>query len=926
MNNIRQHIDQIFTEHKLLGNQDFTASEYSAMVDAVGKLCQNNPFRKTDYKFIVFTLVEIAKRWKESYTHEDHEDNRGFWCFIFKTLTGIDEYKPTLYRQFTSLISEMGKRNQISVVKTGKKYYATLMMHAFAPKKSIHSFFDLCYNIFKKDLDFGFTNDDEWLCEIVAKQITSVLKNGYREDKVVSIGSSAYSIEIGLRSFALHEDLSENFAQFIRDTFEQINKLFNKEKFIEETRLQRYIVEWWKNKTENEKISDNTTGKKRIATVSKQNIAAKYVRDDDAVFLCIPSIRLDDENNKMQLTIYVDGEQYSSEEMRTKRGELVVATKSKELELNELLKSDTETTIIIRVEIKENGTVIFDSDGNKTTSLHREFILFEGEKEIFSQINKPSNYFVYSKDIDALQKPDELKTFSTNLYNIYPKAGENLTGKTKQVFFVDKAKVVKSSNTICLLGNLPDIEWVLDDIHCLVYKDSVKLIVPENTNLKALELKIDSKTYKLDNFSYEQLQNNCFMFGLLKLGLLKQNEPVELSLYSYEKEMTVFTETLIVLPNLNINFSNSVFYGDIERKVRVSKSSELTWSNQDNEIKCQLNNGVLLIKIPYLRWRINEKEWHNEPIKRKLWYKDFLSNGDLLEIDNPNEGEEIKIDGTADGEFIEITKNQSGKYEIGRAIYNNEEKKDIAISCFNAKEKFELFNVATKEHFIENPMRYNNGKALWDVENTFIGDKDNEFSLVIKSDTNNLIKEIGNENSEISNLYEDVCKIEVKIKEKNIFLQQTAYKLIFKGTLIVGDPQKLRFKNKKIKLLSANCFRARGRWLPFAPKYFIDNLQFVQEDENVYYKGQLCVIDKNDKTIVLNTMKNKDNQYDKINPVRIELRDNSTLWLVAGYKGKSNFIGDLFYDRQQKYICNIEQQNRRYYEINLYKFEEEEYV
>ena len=78
----------------------------------------------------------------------------------------------------------------------------------------------------------------------------------YREDKKVSIGSSAYSIKIGLRSFALSDDLSDDFIEFIKDTFYQINKLFNREKITEETRLKRYIVEWWKNKTQVEKVSN----------------------------------------------------------------------------------------------------------------------------------------------------------------------------------------------------------------------------------------------------------------------------------------------------------------------------------------------------------------------------------------------------------------------------------------------------------------------------------------------------------------------------------------------------------------------------------------------------------------------------------------------------------------------------------------------
>ena len=910
-------------EHKLIGNQDFTDEEYSVMVDVVGNLCQNNSFQKTDHKLIFLTLVEIAKRWKENENEDNNEENSGFWCFVFKTLTGIDEYNQTLYSQFTGLISEMVRKNQISVVKTGKKYYATLMMHAFAPKKSIYSFFDLCYNVFKKDLDFGFTSDDEWLCEIVALQIASVLQNGYREDRAVSIGSSAYSIKIGLRSFALHEDLSQNFVQFIKVTFEQINKLFNREENTEETRLQRYIVKWWKNKTENEKVSDSTTRKKRIATVSKQNITAKYIRNEDKVLLCIPPIRLDNENDIMRLSVYINSKQHCSEEMRTKRGELVVSTKEKEFDLNDLLKYSE--SINIQIKITENEAILYDSK----ETLNREFILFEDEKEILSQINKPSNYFVYSKNIDGLKStPQELTTYSTNFYNIYPTAGESLTGTIKQVLFVDKAKVAKSSNTFCLLGNLPDIEWILDDIHCFVYKDSVKLIVPENTNLKALKLKIDTKTYKLDTLDYVRLENNACMFGLLKLGLLKPNEPIELSLYSYEKEMTVLTETLIVLPNLEIKFSSSVFYGDIERKITVSDSKSsnyFSWSNQDNEIICPLSDGNLLVKIPYLKWRITDKEWHNETITRKLWYKDFLQNGDLLEIDNQKEDEEIKLFIKSYGQKTEIPKNQSGKFEIGRVIYANDNKRDIFVYLANETTKYDLFTIATKEHFAENPISYINGKVYWNVEDAFVGDKNNEFFVSIKSDRNNFRNKITNKNCEVSTLYEDICKVQVKIKDKNIFSKDEKYDTIFEtDKFIIGNSKQFRFKNKclKIEYISSQ-FSNDGSWIRPRKDYGIYNLKFVEETDEgkiyEYYEGLLGVITDN-KITEVKFMENENNEQERINPVHIELRSNNTFWLKAGYDKDNDFYNENLMFNNYKELCfsNISENKV----VNLYKFKE----
>jgi hypothetical protein len=384
------------------------------------------------------------------------------------------------------------------------------------------------------------------------------------------------------------------------------------------------------------------------------------------------------------------------------------------------------------------------------------------------------------------------------------------------------------------------------------------------------------------------------------------------------------------MPNLKIQFNHPFYYGDIERKLTVYNGDEdivLTWSKQDNEIKCPINDGMLVIKIAYLRWRINNNDWHNEPINRKLWYKDFLANGDILEIDNPNENDDITILGKVNGESFEIIKNQNGKFEIGRAIYANEGITDISVCIVYGKEIFEIFTVSTKEHFIANPLSYIDGKVLWNVEDTFIGDKNNEFFLIIKSPDNNFRSKIDCKTCEIRNLHEDICKIQVKIKDKNIFSKAENYQLIFEGELLIGSPDKLRFKYKKIRLLSANCFNSKkSEWIPFIPNYFIDKLQYLEDSETIYYIGRLHVIDQNGNTRVLNTMINEKGTYDIINPVRIELRDNNTLWLAAGLEGREINIGNLFCDKLRKGICNIQKQDNRYDEIILYKFKEEEDV
>ena len=144
--------------------------------------------------------------------------------------------------------------------------------------------------------------------------------------------------------------------------------------------------------------------------------------------MVIPPIRLDSKGSTVWLAVYAGkkGEKKYSDELYTRYGELTITTMQKAFDLNELLQE--EQSIKIRVEITENDIVLYDK------VIEREFILFEGESEVLSQLNKSSNYFVYTHDIDALIKPTEIQNCGSNLYNIYPKAGETLASTARQLF------------------------------------------------------------------------------------------------------------------------------------------------------------------------------------------------------------------------------------------------------------------------------------------------------------------------------------------------------------------------------------------------------------------------------------------------------------------------------------------------------------
>lgn len=63
---------------------------------------------KISIKLIFATLVEIAKRRRQSDTTEKDEENSGYWNYVFKTLFGSD-MDQQLCKKYRNVISWLGK-------------------------------------------------------------------------------------------------------------------------------------------------------------------------------------------------------------------------------------------------------------------------------------------------------------------------------------------------------------------------------------------------------------------------------------------------------------------------------------------------------------------------------------------------------------------------------------------------------------------------------------------------------------------------------------------------------------------------------------------------------------------------------------------------------------------------------------------------
>ena len=169
MEELRKKIDLAMKE-TLVGNYVFTDDETMKMFSYASTVLRSYEYRGDhisifDYNLLFVAMVNATKKWN---AEEDC-----FWDNIARILFGTTDSLPQItYRFLTDLIARLGLTGKILYLDgCTKKYYATLLAHAYAPFQSTQSFLELCWEIYCEDLNQSYIEDDDEFYMFVAEQM-----------------------------------------------------------------------------------------------------------------------------------------------------------------------------------------------------------------------------------------------------------------------------------------------------------------------------------------------------------------------------------------------------------------------------------------------------------------------------------------------------------------------------------------------------------------------------------------------------------------------------------------------------------------------------------------------------------------------------------------------------------------------------------
>lgn len=905
-------------KESFVGNYVFSDEELARVYDFTGCLLRNydggwgNTIAQGYDELIFVAMVNAVKTWKS--------DEDTFWDCIYKKLIGSNGSQK-IYTYLTSVIERLGRCGKIMYLSgCTKRYYATILAHAFAPLNSTESFLELCWNLYSEDMNFTYTKNDDTFA-LVAEELKKTFSNEKSLEDDLKLGSGVYSLRAGIKRMAI--EAPEEMVKYIESTMSLLDRVFSGEILDNNRYYNTLIRDWW---TEKEKSFGITKPKRKAyerAITDYSTIRPKYSYNGKQAILTIPSIRL--KNNFYDLPLlnfYHNGELVDQKEMCTFGSGLTMATKEIYLYVDNLVFEGG--TIDCTLEIVHCGEVIYKSK----TSLFREYILFRDHREILQEECLPGNYILYAPKLEEFSAyPESIKKVSgePNLYILQAQEGELLQNPKRTVFFV----VEKQKRSIRISADRKnDAKFIHDGDEFIVIDGELRVVVKCDVDISKYGVRYESTDFRLSAFTCKESEGYKTFFIT---ELLNVCEPQKINIFSYVDNKIEASYNVVKFNSISITYDKKLYF-DKENLGTVRFHTEkydksVSFDIHQGDIVIPFDDGDVVLSPPVLRWKLGENDFSMQ-YGENLWYKNYSNSAELV-IDLPIEmGYQVFLNNNT----VMSESASFNSFKLGETVWSMSQDGKNEVIVFIKIEDVGIIPILTiclKEKLQFSPFVISGKEMLWDVSKAFIGDSSPKFKISFYE--NNTLKhsfdisETIDENYKsryfsLSELEIGIYDVTVDLMTRKGFMTEKTERL-FEQQVVLGNINKIRFKGKSLRFEKV-MLTGKASYEEIKP-FYVDHLWYIGEVDGChYYTGSAYIINRDGWKTYLNTMPNSDGTYDDINPVRIELRSENSCFIVAGVNpdDMDDFLGEFTLDTKNR-ISNF---NRNTRGIDYFLFETKE--
>lgn len=191
-------------------------------------------------ELVFVSIVNACKEWNSE------EDT--FFGYLFRKFVGSDDFLQKTYNYLRNVIERVSKRyNLLFLGQFKKKYYISLSAQAMSPAKSMDSFFELCWRIYRDDLSFDYVKGD-LVFSLLADALRAKFSDEIDEDSSMNLGSHVYFFKAWLKGIAAYRN--DLMVSLIEQTIHDLDRLYNGVLLDADTHYASALVSgWWKTKS-----------------------------------------------------------------------------------------------------------------------------------------------------------------------------------------------------------------------------------------------------------------------------------------------------------------------------------------------------------------------------------------------------------------------------------------------------------------------------------------------------------------------------------------------------------------------------------------------------------------------------------------------------------------------------------------------------
>lgn len=863
----------VFFRYPLLGSKLFSPERITELCSNARKsidLVLAKPTAKLrirDNEKLILAVIHYAKSW-------DSEENPDFWKYILLQFAYRDKNSRVIKIIQHAIQKELTDRKKLFVVdRKGRAFKTTILIHAFATKKSWLALCDFLFNFYKDNLHWQYVPDDPLIGTMVDALRLRLGDADDTADVSIRFRSKTYLFQEGICKLILLRPA------YVRDLFDRmlsrIDELIAAKSRPPEAYEEVLVDEWFQRKmlAVSESGRSRQQRKKTEVATSFSHIRTQHVlKDWKEIHLSLPDIRVENRDfRRAAAMVCVDS----------------VPAQTIDLNWygNDLGKTIQGTTIPVFGDLRKISIQIACDDEiiyNSEEKLHRDMLIFSDGKEVPARNIRKSDYtFLFPVTVDfscenaEVQAVPELKIKGFHAYFAELEDGFVLSAGTDFIAADHEYGNLRILPPEC--GALPRLVMGREEFQ-VVKRNMACTIISDKPDI-AKYYQIYRNGVLINSTMRRKPRDSGFE---LKIPL--RDTECRIQVMDISRNRNLFDVRFMLIPDAKVEFNREFYYSESDYRealltLYLSRfPKKLPFSSNDDELSCPYQNGELRIVVPKVQLEETIGTWLDD--SSPAWRIEDIPQASFVKVTAPDG---VTVHFSVAGKVIQC--DSKGMAAIGNMLYSVDRTEtqaaevEMIVQGRKQEQRYCLATVFYQEGFLHPPRFWSAGKRLyWDGGGMFLGNPDQKLTLALDSVQTFELTPQTPYLSIPETIEDGICQYRITM-ETGLFKKKKI--CIAEGRCPIGSQDELRFVNQRICVDAITDVTLPDQRIEISPCY-IDKIKFLKR-EFITSEGRECPIYSGILYLVSNLGTRFNFSFEgrkrvrRVNPVRIVYLNESVL-------------------------------------------------